>query len=990
MKRTLLTVFTLIVSLLVSDARPYDLTSQRISTADGLPTNIVNRIWQDSTGYIWIETANGLCRYDGYRVTQIDDSVRRISTRSEVLKTHDAEWIRKGNGRLERRDRNGIRRNWQLIPEDVIAYTHNDHFQVADIDGKTEAISTYGGGLWLYDKSAGEITQLTTANSGGIIGNDYLTNLFVDDTGCVWVTEDYLGVKCIRLNRLAFRHFPVVAKTDVQEENHIRCLSRMKNGHLLVATQTGMVYDFNPTDGQSKLYQKMKSRVYAVLEDSKGSLWLGTRGGGLFKDNRNIEGLPSSHIYSMVEDIKGNMWIAMLNGGVACRNADETLRTFLAGKNCHDIIADAKNRWWVAAEDSLYTIENGKVVPITAGYFLCMFRDSNDVLWAGSMGRGLIRIRKGDVQHIQTGNGLANNTVYAITEDHHGSLWIGTEEGLSRLDAVTGDVESFIIGNGKLINVFNERTAVCLDDGRLAFGTHDGVVMIEPEQTAYEKGQRERIRAPQTLITGIQANDEAVRTDHVRHDQNNLTFQFSNLEYATLNSVLYQYWLEGYDNEWCPPTKEHAATYRHLPPGRYVFHVRSNNGMGKWGEETAYEFTIHQPWWNTWWAWFFYLVVSAATVVTVWRTSRRIMSLHRQIEVERRVSAFKKDFYDRIERELRNPVNVLQGATENVQLSGTSKTTVQSLRRGSKRMLRLMDMIRQFHKLSDVEIQVKSEAEVINEDTEQRFRQIVSSIHAEEAEYREMAPPPINEHTILVIEEDEDNLTHLTDTLNSYFRIIGLQRMEDCETMVATHQPSLVIIDISSNKKGGNDLTSRLHESHPTLPIIHLSSDSDDVHQLRSLRSGASDYIVKPFSGKVLVERVRKALEYSTLSGTMAEPTEKTGVLTDVKDKKFLDRLKNMLSAHIGDENFSVEQWADMMKLGRTQFYKRVKDLTGETPVQHLQRARLEYAARLLQETDATVEEIMVRAGYHNATHFYNSFKKKFGMSPKAYRSVMI
>ena len=986
MNRALLTFFALILSLLVCNAHSYDLTSQRISTADGLPTNIVNRIWQDNTGYIWIETANGLCRYDGYRVIQIDDSVRRISTRSKVLKTHDAEWIRKGSGRLERRGRNGSRQSWQLIPEDIIAYTHNDHFQVADIDGKTEAISTYGGGMWLYDKSTGEITQFTTANSGGIISNDYLTNLFVDDTGCIWVTEDYLGVKCIRLNRLAFRHFPVVDKTDIQEENHVRCLKLLKNGHLLVGTQTGMVYELAPTNGQSNIYQKMKNRVYAALEDKQGSMWLGTRGGGLFKDNKYIEGLPSSNIYNMVEDVKGNMWIAMLNGGVACRYADGRVRTFLAGKKCHDIIGDTKGRWWVAAEDSLYTIENGKAAPVMEGYFLCLFRDSKGILWAGSMGRGLIKIRKGEIKNIQTENGLANNTVYSITEDHNGSLWIGTEEGLSRLDAATGDIESHIIGNGKLVNVFNERTAVCLDDGRLAFGTHDGVVIIEPEQTDLGKGQRERKRAPQTLITGIWANDETVRTDNVRHDQNNLNFQFSNLEYATLNSVLYQYWLEGYDNEWCLPTKEHTATYRHLPPGRYVFHVRSNNGMGKWGEESVYEFTIHQPWWNTWWAWIIYFVILAATAVTIWRISRRIMNLHRQIDVERRVSAFKKDFYDRIERELRNPVNVLQGATENVQVSGTSKTTVQSLRRGSKRMLGLMNMIRQFHKLSDMEIQVKSEADAMNEETEQRFRQIVSGIHAEEAEYREMAPPPINEHTILVIEEDEDNLTHLTDTLNPYFRIIGIQRMEDCEAMVTTHQPSLIIIDISSDEKGGREMTSRLHENHPALPVIHLSSDSDDAHQLRSLRSGATDYIVKPFSGKVLVERVRKALEHPALSSNTNNPIEKTEVLTDVKDKKFLDRMKTTLSAHVGDENFSVEQWADMMDLGRTQFYKRVKDLTGETPVQHLHRARLEYAARLLQETNATIEEIMLRAGYHNATHFYNSFKKKFGMSPKAYR----
>jgi YesN/AraC family two-component response regulator len=248
-----------------------------------------------------------------------------------------------------------------------------------------------------------------------------------------------------------------------------------------------------------------------------------------------------------------------------------------------------------------------------------------------------------------------------------------------------------------------------------------------------------------------------------------------------------------------------------------------------------------------------------------------------------------------------------------------------------------------------------------------------------------MAPPPINNLTLLIIEDDEDNLTHLTDILNSYFHIIGNSQLEECEVLVATHQPSLVIIDMLGNEKNGCDVTRRLHETSPSLPIIHLSPYSDDAHQLRSLRSGATDYIVKPFSGKVLLERVRKALEQPLVTAQEVG-AEKKEILTDVKDKKFLDRMNATLTAHIGKENFSVEQWATLMNLGRTQFYKRVKDLTGQTPVQHLHNARLEYAARLLRETDATIEEVMLKSGYRNPTHFYNSFKKKFGISPKVFR----
>ena len=77
------------------------------------------------------------------------------------------------------------------------------------------------------------------------------------------------------------------------------------------------------------------------------------------------------------------------------------------------------------------------------------------------------------------------------------------------------------------------------------------------------------------------------------------------------------------------------------------------------------------------------------------------------------------------------------------------------------------------------------------------------------------------------------------------------------------------------------------------------------------------------------------------------------------------------------------------MSLGRTQFYKRVKVLSGKTPVQHLHRARLEYAAKLLLDTQLTVEEVMIRSGFNSPTHFYKSFKEMFGQSPKEYRNTI-
>lgn len=978
-------IYTSIIAFLIvltATPRHYDITAQHISTADGLPTNIVSRIWQSADGYMWFSTRSGLCRWDGYSliVDSLGRSVEPEIARNPEFRLQSSVWQREGNGKMTRRDNDGTMNTWQLIPAEIVAYTHNEHFHVLDVNPQTEAISTYGAGLYLYDKPSGELTQLVKENTSGIIDDNYLTELFVDRTGCIWLVEDYLGVKCLRLNNLQYRTQRMPG--TIQDANNIRCLTLMDDGKLLIGNQTGEIYTCESQTDQTKKLRTMKSRIYAALSDSKGSLWIGTRGEGLWHDYQHVEGLPSPHIFKIAEDPQGKLWVAMLEGGVVCLRSYGGMDTYLSGKNCHDIVLDRQNTWWVATEDALYRLSASGVTQIREGYFisLCLGRDGT--VWAGSVGSGLTEFKDGRVvRQFTVKDGLGNDNIYSIIEDRQGNIWLGTEEGLSCLNPKNGNIHNYTFSASRLSNVFNERTAICLPDGRLVFGSHDGLIEIKPSQAAPAD-------TPRTAITGMMVN--GTMTDgkgRLSYNQNNLTFLFSNFQYAMLQSVVYQYRLDGIDTDWTTPTKEHSVTYRQLQPGDYVFRVRSSNGSGTFGEETRLAVTICQPWWNTRWAWCVYILTTVLALTTLLLIAWKIMRLHRQIDIERRVSAFKMDFYDRIQRELRNPVNVLQGAAENVQEYGTSKKTMQSLRRGSRRMLKLMDMIQQFHRLNDMQMQVKAEQDALNAEAEQRFAEIQHTIHAEDEDVREITPPPINKQSVLIIEEDEDNRLHLTDTLLPFFNVVSCQSFSESEEMVSIRQPSVVLLDVSADWNNGQELTRRLRARHPELPVVHLSAFDDDIHHLSSLRIGAADYVIKPFSNKVLVERMKRCLDSNPAPETTHSPIPHI-VLTEKKDKQFLFQFQTILSQHIADENFSVEQFAELMHLGRTQFYKRVKSITGQSPTVHVHRARLDYAASLLLKTRKTIEEIMTLSGFHGATHFYNSFKAQFGMSPGDYRKT--
>ena len=989
MKRAF-SLFCLLLMVVMTTARHYDMTGLRLSTADGLPTNAVVRIGQNRQGYIVLQTRNGTCLYDGYQLRRVENSESAVTDTDKELRTHDAVYTRCGNGLLERRGREGRTDRWQLIPPEIISYTRNDHFHVADVDEHTEAIATYGSGLFLYDKPTGELTQLTQENSQGLLADDYLTGLFVDRTGCIWIIEDYLGVKMLRPNRLNYELLLPNAQAHIEDENNIRCIAPLEDDHLLVSNQTSDVYDYDVQTGSMSRLYRSNHRVYTALRDHQGRLWLGTRGGGLLCDGKQVDSLPSPHIFNLRPDDKGGIIVAMLEGGVTIINGDKQ-KHLLKGKNVHDAIM-WQGYLWAATEEGLFHVDNSWAVSDSlSGCFICLYADSKGSLWAGSNDRGVARISMTEDRHISasffhTGNGLPSNGVNAISEDHSHQLWISTEEGLACINPVTGDISSYNIFGSPLLNVFNERAAVCLPDGRLLFGSRGGIVVVS--------GQKQRPEAQgKTAVTALTVNGQLASADRrLSHQENNLTFSFSNFQFADLQSVHYQYWLEGYDTEWCEPTKDHTANYRHLPPGHYVFHVRSWSGTGQWSEAANIDITISKPWWDTWWAWLLYIIMIISTTRIAVGIARRQLRLRRQIDVQRQVNALQRDFLGRIEREMRSPVNVVQGATEQVRLGETTKTTKQSLRRGALRLRKLMEMIGRYHSLSEQELQQKAEHDAMNQETEKLFADIQQTNRRDEPEFREMVPPPINAQTVIIASEDADSLAHLKDIVSPFFRVQEVLVLEEVTTAVNEYAPDLLMIDMNNHEQECLDLTRQIVPVHLSLPIVHLSSYDDDEHQLRSLRSGASDYIVKPVGNRVLLERLKKLLaaspappEPAANSAASAAPPEQ--ILTSTKDKRFLNQMQATLSAHIAEENFSVEQWAEAMDLGRTQFYKKVKTLTGETPMAHLQRERMEQAARLLRETRLTVENIMLRVGYRNASHFYTTFKRQFGVSPKVMRN---
>ena len=162
-----------------------------------------------------------------------------------------------------------------------------------------------------------------------------------------------------------------------------------------------------------------------------------------------------------------------------------------------------------------------------------------------------------------------------------------------------------------------------------------------------------------------------------------------------------------------------------------------------------------------------------------------------------------------------------------------------------------------------------------------------------------------------------------------------------------------------------------------------------NTHQIANEQATPPTEIVIPSDVAITSDTIIPTeIGTSTQTESITPPTPSTSnkrILT-TKDQRFIELLDKLMEEHIEDPNFNVEVFAACANFKRTQFYTKVKQVTGISPVELLRKAHMEHAAKLLKETDLNIDDIRMRCGFSNSTTFYNYFKQHFGQTPRQYR----
>jgi competence protein ComGC len=273
------------------------------------------------------------------------------------------------------------------------------------------------------------------------------------------------------------------------------------------------------------------------------------------------------------------------------------------------------NELLVAGKKGLYSFKNGEyrslgyIDPLLKTSIADMKVDQTDGLWLATANDGLICLKNKHVTHYTKTKGLISNVCTSLAIDDHNSIWVGTTSGISQLSYVN-EKEGWKIKNFTKKNGFNsnEITKLFTDKDTLWVGTMSGlshaviseISSPEPRCSVY--------------IDSIKVNNKNIERDKksFSYDENNLRFETAALTFVDQGQHLFRYRLTGLDTT-CVETKTNELTFNRLPSGDFQLEVQAANADNVWSPSATYKFTIHKPFWLTYW--FILLEVILAVII---------------------------------------------------------------------------------------------------------------------------------------------------------------------------------------------------------------------------------------------------------------------------------------------------------------------------------------------------------------------------------------
>jgi signal transduction histidine kinase/ligand-binding sensor domain-containing protein/CheY-like chemotaxis protein len=247
-----------------------------------------------------------------------------------------------------------------------------------------------------------------------------------------------------------------------------------------------------------------------------------------------------------------------------------------------------------------------------------------------------------------------------------------------------------------------------------------------------------------------------------------------------------------------------------------------------------------------------------------------------------------------------------------------------------------------------------------------------------------------NMATVLLVEDNDEFRYYLANHLKQYFRILEAADGKQGWQKALSAHPDLIVSDVGMPHINGIELSKKIKSDKRTchIPVILLTAMAKEEEQLKGLRSGANDYLTKPFNFQILYTKICNLLIMSnSLKETYSKHIQfQVGQIeTESADVKLMNKIMECIENGLNDPELSVEKLSKYVGMSRGSLYYKLLELSGYTPVEYIRLIKLEKAAALLETSDYNVAQIAYMTGFGTPSYFSRTFKGKYGLLPSEY-----
>jgi len=594
---------------------------KHFSAKDGFSGGKVSAFSKNRDGSIWIGSGNGLFLHKDGKLKQFtkDDGL----SDDRILSLHKSSdgtlFIGTFGGGL-----NIFKDGKFTLFDNNSSLLSNFIISVYEDSKKNIWIATKNG---LNRLENGNLTKFTAKD--GLSGS-YVYSIYEDREKNLW-----FGTVTSGINLFSKGKFKSFSKESGLSAEIIFALKEDLDGNILIGSHNGNV-DILRSDKISSFTKIPSDKgVTSFIFGKQGELLLGTYGKGVLKKEDDSLKLfrekdeLSSYIRSMLQDSGGTLWIGTEKG--VFRIVDDKSEFFHVGTSVREIFETSEHEILIGTFKGVLSFKDGEFKPIynkkdeITSQVHTIVEDSEKNLWIGTYGGGLYLIKGGKPVGFSIDEGMVGDTIFSIVEDDSGHLWFSSFSGISKV--AKKDFLDFISGKIKRVNptTYDESdgmksreamgitpySGIRSKSGKLYFAMVKGVVEVDPANIEINK------TVPPVHIEKFSADKKLIdfsKTAILSPGIKDLEIEYTALSFISPGKVKFKYMMEGYDKTWIDAGSRRTAYYTNLSPGDYIFRVIACNNDGIWNKTgTSFSFSKRPYFYQTTW---FYLI-SAALFLTL-------------------------------------------------------------------------------------------------------------------------------------------------------------------------------------------------------------------------------------------------------------------------------------------------------------------------------------------------------------------------------------